>query len=80
MVEIVSIIELIVANLPDIRLPARMQAILSAKLADPDAFSGSDLVIFRPFLSLCDPHPDRKPWLMVDAFGGKFVKFLESFS
>jgi hypothetical protein len=51
----------IVANLPDIRLRARMLAILSAKLADSDAFSGSDLVIFRPFLSLCDSQPDRKP-------------------
>jgi hypothetical protein len=57
-----------------------MKAILSAKISDPDDLSGSELVIFRPFLSLCNPHPDRKTWVMTDALFGKCVLISGNFS
>jgi hypothetical protein len=56
-----------------------MKAILSAKIPDPDDLSGSGLVIFRPFLSLCNPHPDRKTWVMTDALFGSCMLFLGIF-
>jgi hypothetical protein len=50
-----------------------MKAILSAKIPDPDDLPESELVIFRPISSLCNPYPDRKTWVTLDVFFGKRV-------